>query len=191
MDYNYVESLAVNHNQRAENSKEFIIQEFESYISSLSRNTFIYGYDVSDIKSECYKTLFTCLKLYNFKNHRFVAYAINGIKQHLHYLIRSDNYRSIFEGKKVFSLLDNDEDSLICDDITAKESICNQSDYDFLSKLINNLSEDEKELISFIFYNGNSAKDYSRLKNIPYTTVIYRRDNILRKLHSHFLEVNV
>ena len=109
----------------------------------------------------------------------------------MHYLIRSDNYRSIFEGKKVFSLLDNDEDSLICDDITAEESICNQSDYDFLSKLINNLSEDEKELISFIFYNGNSAKDYSRLKNIPYTTVIYRRDNILRKLHSHFLEVNV
>ena len=111
MDYNYVESLAINAKQGDEKSKELIIKEFESYISSLSRNTFIYGYDVSDIKSECYKTLFTCLKLYNFKNHRFVAYAINGIKQHLHYLIRSDNYRSIFEGKKVFSLLDNGEDS--------------------------------------------------------------------------------
>ena len=58
MDYNYVESLAVNAKQGDEKSKELIIKEFESYISSLSRNTFIYGYDVSDIKSECYKTLF-------------------------------------------------------------------------------------------------------------------------------------
>ena len=77
----------------------------------------------------------------------------------------------------------------IKDKINMKNS--NSNDAQIFLDEFNNLSEDEKELISFIFYNGNSAKDYSRLKNIPYTTVIYRRDNILRKLHSHFLEVNV
>ena len=46
MDYNYVESLAINAKQGDEKSKELIIKEFESYISSLSRNTFIYGYNV-------------------------------------------------------------------------------------------------------------------------------------------------
>ena len=161
MDYNYVESLAIGAKQGDEKSKELIIKEFESYISSISRNTFIYGYDVSDIKSECYKTLLTCLKLYNVKSHRFVAYAITGIKHHLNYLIRNDNYRNIFEGKKVFSLLDNDENSLVCSDLTAEETICEQSDYEFLVTIIDNLNKEEKNLISFIFYRGNTVKDYA------------------------------
>ncbi len=191
MDYNYVESLAIGAKQGDEKSKELIIKEFESYISSISRNTFIYGYDVSDIKSECYKTLLTCLKLYNVKSHRFVAYAITGIKHHLNYLIRNDNYRSIFEGKKVFSLLDNDENSLVCSDLTAEETICEQSDYEFLVTIIDNLNKEEKNLISFIFYRDNTVKDYARFKNIPYTTAIYRRDIILRKLRSHILKAYI
>lgn len=191
MDYNYVESLAIAVKQGDENSKELIIKEFESYISSLSHNTFIYGYDVSDIKSECHKVLLTCLKSYNITTHRFVAYGINAIKQHLNYLIRNDNNRSKFEGKQVFSLLDDDEDSLICSQITAEENMCAQSYHNSLNEFVNRLSKEEKDLISFIFYKDNTVKDYAKIKNIPYTTAIYRRDNALKNLQSYLLKINI
>ncbi len=191
MDYNYVESLAISIKQGDDKSKELIIKEFESYISSLSKNTFIYGYDISDIKSECYKALLTCLESYNIETHKFVAYGINSIKQHLNYLIRNDNNRSKFEGKQVFSLLDNDEDSLICSQMTAEETMCQQSYHNSLNEFVMKLSEEEKNLISFIFYQDNTVKDYAKMKNIPYTTAIYRRDITLKKLQSYLFKINI
>ncbi|MBE6072324.1 MAG: sigma-70 family RNA polymerase sigma factor [Clostridium butyricum] len=191
MDYNYIESLVISAKEGDNLSKELLVEEFKPYILNISKTTYIYGYDIFDIQNECYRILFKCLNLYNPEKHRFVAYAIVGIKQSLNNLIRKDNYRSKFEGRKVFSLLDDEKDSLVCDELNPEEALCEASYYEYLAKIVDTLNKEERELISFIFYKGNTVKNYAKLKDMCYTTAILKRKNVLNKIYTHLSRASI
>lgn len=98
MDYKYIETLVKQSKDGNEISKENLAKEFNPYIKNLCSKTFIHGYDFYDLQNECFQSLFKCVSSYNLENHRFVAYATNGIKNNLYDLIRKNQNRKIFDG---------------------------------------------------------------------------------------------
>ncbi|NFO15633.1 sigma-70 family RNA polymerase sigma factor [Clostridium botulinum] len=182
MDLKYVEMLAKKSKDGDKLSKEKLIEEFRPFIKNLSRKTFIHGYDKEDIENECYKNLFKCLNSYNLEKHRFVAYATNGIKNNLNDLIRKTKNRDNSEGSSTLILSDNLEHTLPSNNPNLEEILCNKCDLEILKTAIKNLTEEEQELIDFIFFKNNTIRLYSNLKNLCYSTAVNRKTIALRKI---------
>ncbi len=194
MDFKYVEMLAKKSKDGDNLSKEKLIEEFRPFIRNLSRKTFIHGYDKDDIENECYKNLFKCLNSYNLEKHRFVAYATNGIKNNLNDLIRKTKNRDNSEGSSTLILSDNLEHTLPSNNLNLEEILCNKCDLEILKTAIKNLTEEEQELIDFIFFKNNTVRLYSNLKNMCYSTAAKRKMDVVKKIGriiSGFKEVYV
>ncbi len=88
MNYDYIEVLVKESKDGNEESKKKLMEQFKPYILNICKRTFIHGYDFQDIENECYRILFRCVEIYDLDKHRFVAYATNGIKNSINYLIK-------------------------------------------------------------------------------------------------------
>ncbi|UZP02653.1 sigma-70 family RNA polymerase sigma factor [Clostridium botulinum] len=181
MDLKYIEMLAKKSKHGDNLSKEKLIEEFRPFIKNLSRKTFIHGYDKDDIENECYKNLFKCLNSYNLEKHRFVAYATNGIKNNLNDLIRKTKNRDNSEGSSTLILSDNLEHTLSNNE-NLEEMLCNQCDLEILKIAIKNLTEEEQELVNFIFFKNNTIRLYSTLKDMCYSTAAKRKMDVVKKI---------
>ena len=166
-------------------SKEKLAEEFRPLIFNISKRTFIDGYEIQDIQNQCYETLFKCVSLYNLEKHRFVAYATNSIKNNINDLIKRIKIRSSTEGNDALSLHDDVEKDLPSQDISLEDLFCDQCDYEDLRLAINNLTEEEKELIDFIFYKNNTVQTYAYYKNMCYSTACQRKKVTLKKIFNH------
>ncbi|MBN1044145.1 sigma-70 family RNA polymerase sigma factor [Clostridium botulinum] len=182
MDLKYVEMLAKKSKDGDNLSKEKLIEEFKPFIKNLTRKTFIHGYDKEDIENECYKNLFKCLNSYNLEKHRFVAYATNGIKINLNDLIKRSKNRDNSEGSSALTLTDNLEHTLPSNNENLEEILCNQCDLKILKTAIKNLTEEEQELIDFIFFKNNTVRLYSNLKDMCYSTAAKRKMDVVKKI---------
>lgn len=190
MDFKYIESLAKKSKDGDNLSKEKLIQEFKPFIKNLTRKTFIHGYDKEDIENECYKNLFKCLNSYNLEKHRFVAYATIGIKNNLNDLIRKTKNRDNSEGSSALTLTDNLEYVLPSNNENLEEVLCNQCDLKILKTAIKNLTEEEQELIDFVFFKNNTVRLYSTLKNMCYSTAAKRKMDVLKKMGNIIINFN-
>jgi len=185
MNYEYIENLVLKAKNGDTLSKEKLAQEFRPLIINISKKTFLHGYDNHDIQNECYRTLFRCVFLYNVQNHRFVAYATNGIKNNINDLIKRVKTRSSAEGHEALCLSDNLEHSLPSTEDSLEDTLCAKCDYDELRFAINNLNEEEKELIKFVFFKNNTVKTYANKKNMCYSTASQRKKVALTKLSKY------
>lgn len=172
MNYIYIESLVKQCKSNDEFSKELLAEQFKPFIINISGKTFIHGYDRNDIINECYKYLFHCVKLYNPEKHRFVAYATNGIKNNLKDLISKHKRRSSSEGSEALTFTNNLELYLQNEERHIDENLCLNADYNLVRIAINELDSLEKELITFVYLNNRTVKEFSKLKNITYNAAI-------------------
>ena len=175
MNYEYIEDLVIKSKNGDALSKEKLVNEFRPLIINISRRTFLDGYDRYDIQNECFRSLFKCLSLYNLQSHRFVAYASNGIRNNINDLIKRVKSRSSAEGYEALTLSDNLEHSLPSNEDSLEDMLCDKCDCESLKLAINNLSEDEKEIIDFIFFKNNLVTTYASQKNMPYSTANRRK----------------
>lgn len=182
MDYGYIENLVSSSKLGDEKSKELLVNEFKPFIINLSKKTFINGYDKYDIQSECYKILFYCLDRYNTESHKFVGYAINAIKNQLSSLIKKSINRSSSEGNEALFLYENLENTLFSNELNLEDSFCQKCDNEKLNHILNNLNENEKELIQYIFFKNNTVRTYAFSKNMCYSTAISKKNNVLKKI---------
>lgn len=185
MDYEYIESLVLKSKNGDTFSKEKLINEFRPLILNIVKRTFLHGYDNDDIQNECYKALFKCLSMYNLDNHRFVAYASNGIRNNINDLIKRSKNRSSSEGSEALTLSDNLEHSLLSSEDSIEDTLCDKLDYESLILSIKKLNKDERELIKFIFFKNNTVSNYAYIKNIPYSTANRMKIVALTKLRKH------
>ena len=89
--------------------------------------------------------------------------------------------RSATEGKDTLSLHDDIEKDLPSQDISLDDLLCDQCEYEDLRLAINNLTEDEKELIDFIFYKNNTVQTYAYYKNLCHSTASQRKNVIFEE----------
>lgn len=183
MNYEYIEKLVIEAKNGDNAAKESLVFEFTPFINSLARKTFIHGYEKSDIKNECFQTLFICISKYKINSNSFVSYAINSMKNNVNDLIRRIVSRNELDGLYSLSLNDNLENSLSSETDQPDEKLCNECDYNAMLFAINNkLNDVEKDLIDFIFFKGNTLTNYAYYNNISRVTALKRKKKALNKL---------
>ena len=185
MDFKEIEYLVASAKSNNKLSKENLAQEFRPFIINLSNRTFINGYDQQDIQNECYRILFKCVSVYDLSKHRFVAYATNGIKNSINDLIKKTKNRSSAEGSEALTLSDNLEHTLPSTDLSLEEMLCNKSEFELLRQAFDNLSEEEKELITFVYFKNNSLTNFAYWKNMCYSTANRKKRIILSKMKTY------
>jgi DNA-directed RNA polymerase specialized sigma subunit len=80
-------------------------------------------------------------------------------------------------------ILDDSLSSTFCEASESLEKlVINQANIAKLKAAMKNLSTDEKELITFVYFNGNTLKSYANLKSIGYSAAASKKTSILRKL---------
>ncbi|MDG5854395.1 sigma-70 family RNA polymerase sigma factor [Clostridium beijerinckii] len=182
MDFNYIEALVTKCKNNDEEAKEKLSEEFRPLIYNISKRTFIDGYNAHDIMQECYQSLFKSVSMYNLEKHRFVAYATNAIKNNMNDLIKRTKTRRSTEGSDTLSLHDDVENDFPELETSTETSLCEMCDYEDLKLALKNLTEEELELIDFVFYRNYTVKEYAYLKNMCYSTAILKKKTILMKI---------
>jgi RNA polymerase sigma factor (sigma-70 family) len=186
VDYEYIEKLVNAAKANDLKAKDNLVNEFTPLINSISKRTFIHGYETCDIKNECFTTLFICISKYKSDSHRFVAYATNAIKNNINFLIRESVKRNNLDGFMTLSLDDKLIDFLPSASYSIDEELCSQDDYNDLSHAIkNNLTEKERQLISFLFFKKNTLVNYADSNNISYVAASKRKKKVLNKLKKY------
>ena len=186
MDYEYIENLVLKSKAGDTLSKEKLANEFRPLILNIAKRTFLHGYDKNDIQNECYHSLFKCLSMYNCANHRFVAYATNGIKNNINDLIQRVKNRSSLEGSEALTLSKDLENNLPSNDESFEDVLCSKCDFEALKSALNYLDKEERELIKFIFFQNNRLSSYASMKNLPYSTANKKKAITLMKLSKYF-----
>ena len=187
MNYDYIENLVKKSKDGDEESKEKLSNEFKPFIINLSKRTFIHGYEFEDIVNECYRILFKCVSYYKPESHRFVAYATNGIKNSINDLIEKNISRNRLEGSSTL-VLENVENTIESNNLPIDYNLLKEFDISLLYNALSKLTEEEHELINYVFFQEHPVKKYATLKKIPYSTVITKKDFILDKI---FMLINI
>ena len=182
MNYTYIETIVKQCKSNDESSKELLAEQFRPFIINISGKTFIHGYDRNDLINECYKALFHCIELYNPEKHRFVAYATNGIKNNLKDLIEKYKRRSSSEGSEALTFTDKLEHYLLSEEGHIDENLCINTDYNLVRIAVNELEPLEKELITFVYLNNRTVKEFSILKIITYNAAIALKNTALNNM---------
>lgn len=182
MNYAYIESLILKCKSNDKHSKELLAEQFRPFILNLSAKTFIHGYDIHDIQHECYRILFHCVNLYNPERHRFVSYATNGIKNSINALIEKHKKRSSAEGKESLIFTDNYENYLVNEEKHIDEKLCLSCEYAVVKIAVAELEPLEKELVTFVFINNKTVREFSKLKHLTYNAAIAIKNMALHNL---------
>lgn len=190
MNYTQIESLVQSSKQGNTTSKELLAEAFKPFILSISKRTFINGYDFYDIQNECFKILFNCVALYKPENNRFVAYATSGIKKSLNDLIKKSKNRSYTEGHVALILCGYLELLIPSENPTTEEILCDKADYEIVITALNKLPKKERNLITYVFFKNNTVKAYASLHNINYSTAIFIKNNALKILFEEIKILN-
>ncbi len=185
MNYDYIEVLVKESKDGNEESKKKLMEQFKPYILNICKRTFIHGYDFQDIENECYRILFRCVEIYDLDKHRFVAYATNGIKNSINYLIKHNVKYNDINGTSAQVLTPEIEQSLKSNEMSTEEILCSKCDCEQLKHALSTLDEKESELIDSIFFQETTVKKYAEQKNLSYSTIIKRKRSILDKLFRH------
>ena len=113
---------------------------------------------------------------------RVVAKDTKAIKNNMSDLIKRIKTRRSTEGNDALSLHDDVENDFPDFEISTETSLCEMCDYEDLKLALKNLTEEEKELIDFVFYRNYTIKEYAYIKNMCYSTAILKKKTILMKI---------
>ncbi|GFP76454.1 sigma-70 family RNA polymerase sigma factor [Clostridium fungisolvens] len=182
MDYDQIEQLVLAAKAGELKAKERLMVEFTPLIKKLSKKSIIHGYEREDLQNECYKTLLKCIFQYNCEAHRFIGYATSAIKNNMNNLIKISIKRSSSEGPKALIMDEKMENQLVEDNEHFEDRICDQAYNRSVKGFISELNNTDKEIINFVFFEEKQLRDYSALKELPYTTIVNRKNTALKNL---------
>ena len=138
--------------------------------------------------NECYRILFKCISLYKLENHRFVAYATNGIKNSINDLIKSNLKNNKISGSASLTIDNYIEDTWSADIPRLEDILCNKYDCSCLKYALDHLTEEELELIKHLFFKNKTLKSYAQQKGVSYSYAMKKKRYVLDKL---FMYVNI
>lgn len=183
MNYEKLETLVIKAKNGDKKSKEEIINEFKPFILKFSSKFFIDSYDIYDIQSECYTILLEAINMYKPEKHRFVAYATNAIKNTIFLLVRRSKRHDKTDGLSALTF--DGELSHIVDENDDYQQILKKLDSEQLANALKSLNKKEFELIDFVIFKKQSLRSYSIIKKINYSTVVWDKNLILKKLKGY------
>ncbi len=182
MNFKAIEDMVFRCKNGDSSAKEEIIKEFRPFIINLSKRTFIDGYDFEDIQNECFKSLIYSIDKYKTGSNSFVKYGVMAVRNNINYLIRKRLNHYDSDGKAALIMSDNLEYTLESEEMPLDESLHFKLVHKTLVNIINNLNDEEKELIDFLYIKKKPLTYYSKEKNINYYEARYMHKKLLNKL---------
>lgn len=185
MDYSNLKNLILKAKNKDQTAMEELINEYKYLIIKQASKVHVRGYEMEDLIQMGNITLMRCLEKYTSEKGNFTAYVSYAIKNNFNYLIRQrakDNEVQTIEAPIETNL--RIEDTLIADAST-EDSFIEKEMYKLIKREVDNLQDNLRDLITFIYINceGN-LKDYSKSRNLNYSTAAKRRTVALNKLRS-------
>lgn len=151
-----------------------------------ARTIYVKGLDDSDLVQIGQASLIKAVNMYDTdKGNGFTTYAVNAIKRNFYTLIR-DNIK-LASCCSINSV--NNEGTEFIESIASEENFeqdfIEREEKALLSKAINRLSEKEKEIIHWFYFENRTLQDYIKFKGIAYRTAVDRKKRALIKLREY------
>ena len=187
LSYKEIENLVGDSKNGNKLSTMELIKHFEPFIFNAVKNVNINGYDTNDLVQVGYSALIVAINKYNVNSNTFCSYAYRAIKNAINYTIRSNvkhnnlSLNNTIDEEETMSILDN-----IQDEFTLEDTYLSKLTNSQLSKVLSNLTYEDKELIKEIYFNKVSVRKYAEKHQISYQKALRRKNRILMELRDKF-----
>ena len=187
LSYKEIETLVGDSKKGNKLSTMELVKHFEPFIFNAVKNVNISGYDTNDLIQVGYSALIVAINRYKVNSNTFCSYAYRAIKNAINYTIRSNvkhnnlSLNNTIDEEETMSILDNIQDKANLEDTYLTKLTNNQ-----LSKVLSNLTYEDKELIKEIYFNKTSVRKYAKKHQISYQKALRRKNRILMELRDKF-----
>ena len=187
LSYKEIENLVGDSKNGNKLSTMELVKHFEPFIFNAVKNVNINGFDTNDLIQVGYSALIVAINKYNVNSNTFCSYAYRAIKNAINYTIRSNvkhnnlSLNNTIDEEKTMTIIDNIQDETTLEDTYLTKLTNNQ-----LSKVLSNLSYEDKELIKEIYFNKTSVRKYAENHQISYQKALRRKNRILMELRDKF-----
>ncbi|MGL5152213.1 MAG: sigma-70 family RNA polymerase sigma factor [Clostridium sp.] len=175
MDYKEIETLATKAKFGDKVAEEALINAFKPCIMKQITIFNIPNYEFDDLVNECNLLIVKIIKKYDESKNCFGKFCRVAVRNLLINLLRDSDVKNF----KVHSYETLEE--TVCDDKCLTDEVFKRQAKKGISKIIKGLTKEEKELINFIYYEGNSLTDFSKMKKISYSKARSKRDSAFNK----------
>ena len=184
MNHNEIEACVIRAKAGDTTALLVLFDQYKHFINKTANGIFIKYYDHSDLLHLGYITIINAVINYKIGNHVFSAYAYKAIRNTMFYTLRSskNSIKEISLNQSSPEAEDVELMDYICQDDGLEEPFFKRESIRNLRSVLKELSSNELELITMIYYSGCTLKKYTEEKGISYITGIRRKNKILSKL---------
>lgn len=165
---------------------------YKPYIIKKARQIYINGYEQEDMIQIAALALVKAVKKYQLgRKAAFTSYAITVIKNALNEELRKVTSKKLDEAFKCsLNSLNNEGVELIeilVSEENVEEDIVFREDVTALTKALEKLSEGEREIIKWFYFDNKPLKEYAKEKGITCNTAAKKKCRVIEKLKNYIL----
>ncbi|MEG2917971.1 MAG: sigma-70 family RNA polymerase sigma factor [Clostridium sp.] len=185
MNYQELEVLVVKAKNKDQVAIEGLLKTYRGFIIKAASRVYIDGYDMNDLIQIGNMSILKAIDNYTAGKGTFTGYVTFAITNNFNYLIRQRVRKNLTQSldapvSKDLTLLD-----LLVDEFSTEDDYVQKEHYEALRKAVDNLSAKLRDVIHFVYLDSlGSLKEYSKINNINYNTVIKRKDLAFEKLRA-------
>ncbi|MBV7273838.1 sigma-70 family RNA polymerase sigma factor [Clostridium sp. PL3] len=170
---------------------EEIIEAFRPFVIKTARSIYIRSFDINDLIQIGMMSIIKAVEMFDVnRGNAFTSYMFNAVKINFYNLIRT-NIKRASEcsanslNKEGFELIDN-----IVSEENLEEDMVKKEEKVMLTKALNKLSEKDREVVHWFYFENKDLKSYAVFKSISYRTAVARKKSALIKLKKYLEEMN-
>lgn len=170
---------------------EEIIKRYTPFVIKTARSIYVRGYELEDLIQIGRASIIKAVNMYDTaRGNAFTTYVLSTVRRTLYLLIRNSVKNSKCcslhsvnkEGGELIDMLESTEN--------IEEDSVKREEKAMLSKALRKLSEKDKEIIYWFYFQNRNLKDYAIFKEISYRTAADRKKKALMKLKKYLGEMN-
>ena len=171
MDANEINSLVISSRNGDNTSILKLFQIYRPFLNNFLRTINTNLFDLDDLMQDCYLTLITCIKSYNF-NYPFTAYYTKSVKNNIYNLVKHSKEANLIHCNYDF----------IVSETTIEDLLIQKIDIQKLYSCLNSLKEDDRNLLLDLYFNELSLTDIAKNNDIKYITLVKKKNRIIKYL---------
>ena len=184
MNYDEIENAVKLAKSGDSQSLTSLLMQFKPFIFKTAKSFNIKNFDEYDLVQIGYISLIHAVDKYDLERHSFSSYVYSAIKNSMRYTARSNKkHQSILSiNASINNDCSYDFTEFLESNTHIEEDFLHQENINLLRKVLSELPEDEFELIFMVYYNNFSLKDYAAKKQMPYYSIVQKKNLILDKI---------
>lgn len=150
-----------------------ITKSFLPFVVKTARSIYIKGWAIEDLIQSGQIAVIKAVNMFDVnKSNGFTSYVTNTIKRNFYTLIRDNVKKTSYcslnslneEGSELINVISSEED--------LEEDFIRKEEKRMVRKALNKLSEKEKEIIFWFYFQKKTLQDYASFKGIGYRTAV-------------------